>query len=356
MNGTVKALGRWLALKGIAETAEWWLRWALPLAAIILAIYSIHMSNDQLQLARRAQELTITHYFEIEEPAVRYQRVSHELTKLREKIELAEQLITESEIPEAGILELEQALRRARRHGEETDKALGEYRLTDAESYVLMADQGVDKVLRELSDRVFEVPVVTVWATGFLQVGINITAGTTKEGEPLDAVTIAMADPPISSGYPHRVVYCYDISPDGAEFDDPARFTFSYDPDDIPFGCYEEDLAVAAWDWHTEEWRVLGDSRVDARRDSISVTVNPLSRLAVIAQYPKLAQPVGWVPISAVVLGLPFLVKLGVVSIVKRRQRDGRALLRCRPCRRRWHRRGPGPRRCPRCHSRNWNR
>ena len=352
---TVKAVEPWLFLKSLKNPAEWWLRFALPVAAIILAIYSIGMSSIQLQLAQRAHEIAVSQYFESEEPASRYQRVSRDLIRLGSKIEQAEQWIAQSDMPKASLMELEQALSEAKRWMEETDKALFEHRLIDAEGYRDLGHENVDEVLRELSEEVFALPVVTVWAEGFLGVGIdNLTSGMSREGEILEAVTIAIADPPISSGYPYRVISCYEISPNEAMLDDPATFTFLYDPDDIPFGFHEEDLVGATWNWDTEEWSVIRDSKIHLQENSISVTMNHLSYFAVIAQYPKLTQPIGWIPITAVVLGLSFLLAFGV-AIANRRQQSSRRSLTCRVCEHQWFPRVPTPKQCPRCRSRDWN-
>jgi hypothetical protein len=352
-----KALERWLSLESIKKALEWWLRFALPVAAIILAVYSMHTSSVQLQLAQRTQEITMSHYFEIEEPSLMYQRISLDLIALDNRIDQADQSFTQYGMPEATITELEQALHEARYWREETDKALFEYRLIDADIYIGLAHENVDKVLRELSKQVLELPVVSISPGSFLYVGIdNLTTGTTKEGEPLDTVTIAMAAPPISSGYPYRVICCYEISPDGAVFDNPATFTFLYNPDDVPFGFHEEDLVLAAWDSDTEQWSVLADSRIDLRQKSISVKVNHLSYFAVIAQYPKLTQPVGWIAVTGIVLGLSFFVVFGIVAVTNRRQRTGGRALTCGVCKYQWFPRVPTPKQCPRCRSANWNK
>jgi hypothetical protein len=352
-----KALERWLSLKSVTKALEWWLRFALPIAAIILGIYAISISSIQLQLAQRAQEMTVSHYFEIEEPGLMYQRISLDLIALDNRIDRANQSFTQYGMPEATVIELERALREAKYWREETDKALFEYRLIDADIYIGLARENVDEVLHELSKQVLELPVVSISPGSFLWVGIdNLTTGTTKEGEPLETVTIAMADPPISSGYPYRVICCYEISPDGAVLDSPATFTFLYNPDDIPFGFHEEDLVLAVWDSDTEQWSILGDSRIDLRQKSISAKVNYLSYFAVVAQYPKLTQPIGWIAMTAIVLGLSLLLAFGIVAVTDRRQQSGRRALTCAVCKHQWFPRVPTPKQCPRCRSANWNK
>jgi hypothetical protein len=282
-----------------------------------------------------------------------YQRISLDLISLDKKIEQAEQLITQSQIPEASTIEPEQALEQAKYWRQETDKALFEYRLIDAERCVRLGHQYVGKVLRELSE-VLPLPFVTV-TRGILSVGIaNLTAGTTKEGKPLETVTIAMADPPISSGYPYRVICCYDISPDGATFDNPATFTFPYNPNDIPYGFHEEDLAVATWDSDSQKWSILDPTTIDLGQKSISVEVTHLSYFALIVQYPKPTQPIWWIPIT-IVLPVSFLVVFVVVSITDRRQRGARRPLLCIVCGHQWIKRIPTPKQCPECHSKKWN-
>jgi len=352
----VKAARPWFSLNRISNTLEWWLRFALPIATIALAIYSMDMSSVQLQLAQRAQEIAVSHYFESAGPASQYQRISLDLIRLNSRIEQAEQWITQSELPQANITELEQALYEARYWREETDRALFEYRLVDAEAYRGLAHERVDRVLRELSEEVLALPVVTIWAGGVLGVGVdNLIGGRTKEGEPLERVTIATAEAPISSGYPYRVVHCYEISPDGAILDSPATFTFLYDPDDIPFGFHEEDLVGATWNWDTEEWDILHNSRLDLQQNTISVTVHRLSSyFAVIAQYPKLTRPIGWIAITVIVLGSSFLLASGVVAMTNPGQQSDRRSLTCRACKHRWFPRTAAPKQCPKCRSGNW--
>jgi len=352
-------------LKNIVDALKWWIRIVLPVVAIGLSIYSINISSVQFQLAQRAQELTIRHYYEIEEPALQYQRIYLNLIALDDKIKRAELWIDESKMPEDSIIELEQAVSTAEYYRLETEKALNENRLIDAEKFVGLANEHVDKVLRELSKITLTPPVVTVWCEeGLLSVGIdNLTTGRTREGKPLETITITMVDPPISSGYSYKVIDSYDISPDGAIFDNPVTFTFLYDADDIPFGCYEEDLVVATWDWDAEQWNILDDTRVNLQQNTISVRVDHLTYFAVLAQYPTPIQHIGC---TSIVLGLvlSFILVYGIIlaspklrslSILKRRQQGGRTLLTCKRCNHQWFPKVPTPKQCPKCHSRKWN-
>lgn len=304
-------------MKNIVDALKWLIWIALPVAAIVLSIYSIYFSSVQFQLAQYAQELTIRHYYEIEEPALQYQRIYLNLITLDDKIKRAELWIAESKMPEDGIIELEQAVSTAEYYRVETENALNENRLTDAERFVGYANEHVDRVLRELSKIILKLPVVTVWGEeGLLSVGIdNLTTGMTREGKPLETITITMVDPPISSGYSYKVIDSYDISPDGAIFDNPVTFTFLYDPVDIPFGSYEEDLVVATWDWEAEQWHILDDSRVNLQQNTISVRVDHLSYFAVLAQYPTLIRHIGWTSII-LGLGLYLILAFGIIFAI----------------------------------------
>ena len=322
LNKIARGLRGSLRSRTIKKTWQRWVRFALPLVAITLATISIHNSGVQLELAQRIQEITVSHYFETEGPDLMYKRISSDLISLDNKIEQAEQLITQSDLPEASATEPRQALDQAEHWSEETDKAIFGYRLTEAERCVRLGHQYVDTVLRELSE-VLPLPLVTV-TRGILAVGIaNLTGGTTKEGTPLETVTIAMAAPPISPGHPWRVISCYDIYPDGATLDNPATFTFPYNPNDIPYGFHEEDLAVAAWDSDTQEWSILDPTTIDLRHKSISVEGNRLSCFALIVQYPKATQRAWWIPIT-VLLPVSFLLVFVYVSITDRRRQGGR--------------------------------
>jgi len=116
---------------------------------------------------------------------------------------------------------------------------------------------------------------------------ITIPAGTfalDKDGNPLESLT-ADIDPsppePPEDGY--IIGLAYDFGPDGATFDPPITFTYTYDPADIPEGVAEEDLVLAYYDEDTGEWVEL-DCVVDTENNIITASVEHFTTFAVIGK------------------------------------------------------------------------
>jgi len=85
---------------------------------------------------------------------------------------------------------------------------------------------------------------------------ITIPKGTIaldKHGNPLSTLwaVIEPNPPPPPS---HIIGLAYDFGPEGATFDPPITFTWSYDPDALPEGVVEEDLYIAHYDEDIGEW------------------------------------------------------------------------------------------------------
>jgi hypothetical protein len=78
----------------------------------------------------------------------------------------------------------------------------------------------------------------------------------------------------------------YELGPHGATFDQLATLTFNYDPEEIPSGVDEEDLALGYYDDEAGEWLVLR-TRADTSQDILSTRFDHLSAFAVIAPNPK---------------------------------------------------------------------
>ena len=135
------------------------------------------------------------------------------------------------------------------------------------------------------SDGVFTEDVTTESEDGKVELIINEgTEGLTKEGEPLEEITIIeMEDPPDLPEDSNAIGLTYDLGPDGATFEPPIALSFAYDPDDIPEGVNEEALVIAMWDEEADEWDVLKDCTVDPVAHTISAPASHFTAFAVLA-------------------------------------------------------------------------
>jgi hypothetical protein len=77
----------------------------------------------------------------------------------------------------------------------------------------------------------------------------------------------------------------YDIGPNGASFEPSATVCFTYNPDDIPEGVNEENLAVATWDTASRTWVNLRNSTVDTDSHTICAPITHLSYYAILAYH-----------------------------------------------------------------------
>jgi len=87
---------------------------------------------------------------------------------------------------------------------------------------------------------------------------ITIPAGTKaldKDGKPLTTLTAVInpTPPPPPEGA-NIIGLPYDFEPEGATFDPPITFTWSYDPAGLPEGMAEEDLVIAYYDATAGKW------------------------------------------------------------------------------------------------------
>jgi len=75
----------------------------------------------------------------------------------------------------------------------------------------------------------------------------------------------------------------YDFGPDGATFDPPITFTWTYDPEALPEGVAEEDLVIAYYDEDAGEWVEL-DCVVDTENNVITASVPHFTCFAIIGR------------------------------------------------------------------------
>ncbi len=105
-----------------------------------------------------------------------------------------------------------------------------------------------------------------------------------KDGNPLSSLMAAIdpspPDPPEDASI---IGLAYDFGPDGATFDPPITFTWSYDPDDIPEDVAEGDLVIAYYDEDADEWVEL-EGVVDTVNNTITASVSHFTIFAIIAR------------------------------------------------------------------------
>ena len=116
---------------------------------------------------------------------------------------------------------------------------------------------------------------------------ITIPEGTIaldEDGNPLSTLTADVdASPPAPPEGANIIGLAYDFGPEGATFDPPITFTWSYDPADIPEGVAEEDLVIAYYDEEAGEWVEL-DCVVDTENNIITASVEHFTTFAVIGK------------------------------------------------------------------------
>jgi len=111
----------------------------------------------------------------------------------------------------------------------------------------------------------------------------KLTIGLTERGAPLSEIGMTqMETPPAPPEHAYVIGLVYDLKPDGATFDPPATFEYSYDPLNLPEGIAEEDLVLAWWDAEAGKWVEL-ESTVDTRANTITAPVSHFTAFATLA-------------------------------------------------------------------------
>ena len=112
-----------------------------------------------------------------------------------------------------------------------------------------------------------------------------------EDGNPLESLTAdADPSPPAPPEGANIIGLAYDFGPEGATFDPPITFTWSYDPADIPEGVAEEDLVIAYYDEEAGEWVEL-DCVVDTDNNIITASVEHFTIFAIIGTITPPAPP-----------------------------------------------------------------
>ncbi len=107
--------------------------------------------------------------------------------------------------------------------------------------------------------------------------------GQTSGGQPLSEIWLLEVDKePLAEPEGRTVISLWELGPDGVTFDQPINLTLGYnDPEDIPPGTSEDDLAIALWDKNARRWVKLEGSIVDPVNNTISAQIGHFSRYAV---------------------------------------------------------------------------
>ena len=103
-----------------------------------------------------------------------------------------------------------------------------------------------------------------------------------KDGNRLESLEAAVdKSPPAAPEDAHIIGLAYDFGPDGATFDPPITFTWSYDPDALPEDVAEEDLVIAYYDEAAGKWVEL-DGVVDTENNTITIQVSHFTTFVII--------------------------------------------------------------------------
>ena len=108
------------------------------------------------------------------------------------------------------------------------------------------------------------------------------TVAKDRAGERLEKLKIDINEnPPPPPKDAHIIGLAYKFRPSGAEFDPPITIELTYDPDAIPEGVDEEDLALAYYDNDDDEWVELRCT-VDPDTHTITASVGHFTTFAII--------------------------------------------------------------------------
>lgn len=103
-----------------------------------------------------------------------------------------------------------------------------------------------------------------------------------RAGERLEKLKIDINEnPPPPPKDAHIIGLAYKFRPSGANFDPPITIGFTYDPDAIPEGVDEEDLALAYYDNDDDEWIEL-EGTVDPDTHTITASVSHFTTFAIV--------------------------------------------------------------------------
>ena len=133
---------------------------------------------------------------------------------------------------------------------------------------------------------------------------ITIPEGTIaldENDDPLEIIEVVIDDNPPDPPEDASIIgLAYDFGPDGATFDPPITFEYTYDPDDLPEGVAEEDLVLAWYNEDTGEWEEL-TCTVDTENNTITASVSHFTTFAIIGTTAPAPAPAAFTPSSLVI-------------------------------------------------------
>ena len=108
-----------------------------------------------------------------------------------------------------------------------------------------------------------------------------------EDGRRLKTLEIAVDETPPDPPEDANIIGLpYDFGPDGATFDPPITFTWSYDPKALDKGVDEGDLILAYYDEAAGKWVTL-ECVVDTEANTVTAKVSHFTDFALMAPIPK---------------------------------------------------------------------
>ena len=101
-----------------------------------------------------------------------------------------------------------------------------------------------------------------------------------KDGEPIQLIqTTIDPNPPPPPEDATKVGPVYDLTPDGATFNPPIKFTLTYEPKELPEGLSENDVYIACYE--DGKWEMLRYKQVDTERHEVATQIDHFAKYAV---------------------------------------------------------------------------
>ena len=117
------------------------------------------------------------------------------------------------------------------------------------------------------------------------EVSLSLNEGTMlldKDEKPLQTIHVAVdPSPPPPPEDAYIVGAVYDLTPQGATFNPPLKFTISYDPAELPQGLRESDVYIASYE--DTKWSKVPYKQVDTEKHTITTQIGYSTRYAVLA-------------------------------------------------------------------------
>jgi hypothetical protein len=135
------------------------------------------------------------------------------------------------------------------------------------------------------SNGIVQATITATSADGKLTITIPAsTKALDKDGKPLSSLTsVINTSPPAPPANANIIGLPYNFSPDGVTFSPPMTLTYSYDPNTLPAGVAEQNLAVAYYDAAAGKWVELPGT-VNTTTHTITAQVSHTTTFAIIGK------------------------------------------------------------------------